>query len=149
MPTVTEGSRILVLGWWSSWVLIVMRFPLFFFPLCVTMKLLGKYRFILSVFSFASFPPQSPYTGIPRIVAFYLMVLLRYCFFRTLKFCASALMPFFQYYLLILCLGVPFGNSYGCHSFSLLYLLWGCVISDLCYYCWNCLGQTLPITWWT
>lgn len=50
-----------------SWVLIVVSFPLFI--LCVTVRLLGKYRFILLVFSFASFPPQSPYIGIPHFVA--------------------------------------------------------------------------------
>ena len=92
--TVTKGSRILVLRWWYSWILIVVSFPLFI-P-CVAVRLLGKYRFILLVFSFASFPPQSPYIGIPHFVALYLMVLLRYCFFHTLKFCASVLMSFFS-----------------------------------------------------
>ena len=111
------------------------EFSSFFFSLCYCEATRQVQIYFVCFFFGLISPTKSPYRHTS-----YCCILLNgasqiLLFFRTLKFCASALMSFFQYYLLILCLGVPFGDSHSCHSFSLLYLLWGCVISDLCYYC--------------
>lgn len=142
--TVTKGSRILVLGWWYSWVLIVVSFPLFI--LCVAVRLLGKYRFILLVFFFGLLSPTKS--------------LYRYTSFCcTLLNGASQILLFSHIKVLCKCIDVIFFNIICSFYVLVSHLVILTVVTAFCYYiyygdlwsyyCWNCLGQTLPITWWT